>query len=272
MLFPYMGISEDNLIMIDALQKTTGLSERDIMLTFRKIRINEPFEILCDSVGLTGARIGQIFNASVPLIARELEELIFWPDASEIKKFLPVSFLNKYYSIQSIIDCFEIQIQKPTSPVLQSITYSQYKSCNTLKYLVSCASCGLVTFVSKAFPGRASDQKIVLKSGYLNKIRQGAGVLADRGFKNVASDVSSVGGNLIRPPSVSSDEPLSKEEAMHAKEIASVRIHVERLIRRFREYRICAPHAELPSTLFNKIDDIVIIIAGLVNLQGKLIR
>lgn len=268
----YMGISEDNLFIIDALRETTGLSERDIMLTFRKIRLNEPFEILCDSVGLTGARMGQIFNSSIPLIAREMEELIFWPDASEIKKFLPVSFLNKYYSIQSIIDCFEVQIQKSTNPILQSITYSQYKSCNTLKYLVSCAPCGLVTFVSKGFPGRASDQKIVLKSGYLNKIRQGAGVLADRGFKNVASDVASVGGNLIRPPSVSKDEPLSKEEAMQAKEIASVRIHVERLIRRFREYRMCAPHAELPSTLFNKLDDIVIIIAGLVNLQGKLIR
>ncbi|EAT34998.1 AAEL012805-PA [Aedes aegypti] len=161
---------------------------------------------------------------------------------------------------------------KPSSPVLQSITYSQYKSCNTLKYLISCTPCGLVTFISKAFPGRASDQKIVRKSGYLSLIKPGAGVLADRGFKNVASDVASAGGVLIRPPSVSNDEPLSKEDSLLAKEIASVRIHIERLIRRFREFNMCAPHAEISSSLFDKFDDIVIIVAGLVNLQAKLIR
>lgn len=268
----YLGISNDNLFVLESLTETTGISERDLMIVFRKIRLNEPFEILSDTVGLTAARVGQIFDECVPVIAKEMSELIFWPTDSAIKKFLPVSFLNKYSAIQSIIDCFEVQIMKPSTPVLQSITYSQYKSCNTLKYLISCTPCGLVTFISKAFPGRASDQKIVRKSGYLSMIQPGAGVLADRGFKNVASDVAGVGGVLIRPPSVANDEPLSKEDSMLAKEIASVRIHVERLIRRFREYKMCAPHAELPSSLFSKFDDIVIIIAGLVNLQGKLIK
>ncbi|XP_065088250.1 uncharacterized protein LOC135709785 [Ochlerotatus camptorhynchus] len=152
-----------------------------------------------------------------------------WHEAWEEQEVLPISFLHKYSSIQSIIDCFEIQIMKPSSPVFQSITYLQYKSCNTLKYLISCTSCGFVTFISKAFPGRASDQKIDRRSGYLDMIHPGAGVLADRGFKNVATDIATL---------VSNDEPLSKEDSILAKEIASVRIHVERFIRRFREYKI----------------------------------
>lgn len=270
--FRYLGIREESLFVLDSLCETTKLIERDILIVLRKIKLNEPFEILEDVFLISTPRLSQIFSSCVPIVARELVELIYWPEAELIKKFLPMAFLNKYSNIQSIIDCFEIQIQKSGDPVLQSVSYSQYKSCNTIKYLVSCTPCGMVNFISKGFPGRASDQKIVQKSGYLTYIVDGVGVLADRGFKNVATEVANQGGVLIRPPSIIDNQPLTKEEAMQAKEIASVRIHVERLIRRFREYRICAPHAELPVYFFNKLDDVVKIVAGLVNLQGPLIR
>lgn len=234
----------------ESLKETTTISGRDLMIVLRKIRLDETFEILSDVFGLSFQRISQVFNARVPSIAAELEELVFWPNRSDIQKFMPVAFLHKYSNIESIIDCFEIQIQKPHNPIWQSVTYSSYKSCNTIKYLISCTPCGQINFISKGFPGRASDQKIVNKSGYLEHIKEGCGVLADRGFKNIAGDVSRKGGLLIRPPSVSQDDTLTKEEAMLAKEIAAVRIHVERLIRRIREYSICAPHATVPSCFF----------------------
>ncbi|XP_055533399.1 uncharacterized protein LOC129723293 isoform X2 [Wyeomyia smithii] len=268
----YLGVPDDSLYVLDAVAEATKLSERDIMIVLRKIRMNESFDILSDVFGLSCSRISQIFNNSVPIIAAEMRELMFWPMSENIKKFLPVAFLQNYSNVESIIDCFEIQVQKSSYPVIQSVTYSLYKSCNTVKYLVSCTPCGLINFISKGFPGRASDQKIVNKSGYLNRIRPGMGVLADRGFKNVASDVAKKGGILIRPPSVSNEASLSKEDAIHAKEIASVRIHVERLIRRYREYSMAASHAELPILFFDKLDDIIDIITGAVNLQSKLIK
>lgn len=268
----YLGIPEEGGYILKSLQETTNISERDLMIVLRKIRLNETFDILSDCFGLSCSRISQIFDEHVSKIAAEFAELIFWPDEIIIKKFLPVAFLQNYSAVQSIIDCFEIQIQKPIDPVAQSVTFSQYKSCNTVKFLVSCAPCGHINFISKGFPGRASDQKIVRNSGFLNNIHRNVGVLADRGFKNVAAEVAQKGGNLIRPPSVTKDEALSKENALRAKEIASVRIHVERLIRRFREFKMCAPHAELPSYFFHNLDSIVIIVAGLVNLQGPLIK
>ncbi|XP_053699199.1 uncharacterized protein LOC128746182 [Sabethes cyaneus] len=106
----YLGISQDNYFVIDALTETTGIRERDLIIVFRKIRLNESFEILSDAIGLTAARVGQIFSTCVPIVAREMKELIFWPADNEIKKFLPVSFLNKYSTIQSIIDCFELRL------------------------------------------------------------------------------------------------------------------------------------------------------------------
>ncbi|XP_021701635.1 uncharacterized protein LOC110676783 [Aedes aegypti] len=102
----YLGISNDNFFVITALNETTGISERDLLIVLRKIRLNESFEILGDSVGLTGARVGQIFDACVPIVAREMKELIFWPKSNDINKFLPLSFLNKYFSVKSIIRAY----------------------------------------------------------------------------------------------------------------------------------------------------------------------
>jgi len=37
--------------------------------------------------------------------------------------------------VQSFIDCLEIKIPKPSDPTKQALTGSDYKKCNTLKYL-----------------------------------------------------------------------------------------------------------------------------------------
>ncbi|XP_062542517.1 uncharacterized protein LOC134210488 [Armigeres subalbatus] len=131
----YLGIPTNGLYILESLQETTNISERDIMIVLRKIRLNESFDMLSDCFGLSRSRISQIFDKNVSKIAAECKELIFWPDTKLIKKFLPYAFLLEHSAVQSIIDCFEIQIQKPIDPVAQSVTFSQYKSCNTIKYL-----------------------------------------------------------------------------------------------------------------------------------------
>ncbi|XP_058812701.1 uncharacterized protein LOC131677114 [Topomyia yanbarensis] len=265
----YLGVLEDSLYLLDALSEATGLKERDIMMVLRIIRLGESFDIVSDVFGLNSLRVYQIFGESVPKIAREMEDLVCWPSAEDVKRSLPDAFLSQYSSVQSIIDCFGIHVQKCSNPVAQLVTYSQYKSCNTIKYLVSFTPCGLVNFISKGFLGSASKQEIVSKSGYLECIRDGMGVFADSGFKNVAGDIAERGGLLFGPPSISKSDYLFNEDIVLSQEIASVRIHVERLKKRFREYRIAAPHAELPVYFFDKCDSIVKIISGLVNLQGN---
>lgn len=76
----------------------------------------------------------------------------------------------------------------------------------------------------------------------------------------------------MRPPSVGGGSKLSKEEVMTTKRIASLRIHIERVIRRIREFKFLRPHACVHSKLIASLDHAVYIACGVINLQGLLIK
>lgn len=90
----------------------------------------------------------------------------------------------------SIIDCFEIEIEKPSNASHQALTWSQYKNCNTIKYLISITPDGLINFISESYGGRTPDLTIFEDSGFLNKLTQGSKKFADRGFKNMCNVVA----------------------------------------------------------------------------------
>ena len=46
--------------------------------------------------------------------------------------------------------------------------YSNYKKHSTVKFLLCCSPLGVVTFLSKAWGGRASDVEIVRSSGFIS--------------------------------------------------------------------------------------------------------
>lgn len=97
-------------------------------------------------------------------------------------------------------------------------------------------------------------------------------VMADRGFKQVQTILNKKGCKLLRPPSISSGSKSTKEEVLKTKSIASLRIHVERVIRRIREYKILEPHSCLNLNIMLYIDNIVNIVTGMKNLQMPIIR
>lgn len=114
------------------------------------------------------------------------------------------------------------------------MTWSEYKKGNTVKYLISCTPNGLVNYVSQGFGGRTSDIVIVENSNFVDGLQQGDCILADRGFKHLEQTLHAKGMKLIRPPSVSAGTKLSKTEVRQTKIIASLRIDIERVIRRLR--------------------------------------
>ena len=98
---------------------------------------------------------------------------------------MPSSFKGtKYGNTRVIIDCTEIKIHKASSLVLNSQTYSNYKSTNTLKCLIGIAPHGAVTFLSKLYTGCMSDVEITRLSGLLDLLEEGDIVMADNFFFN----------------------------------------------------------------------------------------
>lgn len=125
--------------------------------------------------------------------------------------------------------------------------------------------------MSDGYGGRATDTNIFEDCKILELMPKGSAIMADRGFKNIAADVEMYGCHLVRPPSVSTSKASTKEEVIETKRIAALRIHVERVIGRIREFKLTSPHACIDTKVIDMLDDVVIISCGLVNLQSKLV-
>lgn len=273
----YLGVPKGHTYILNLLAKKLShhskiLTPKDqVCLVLKKLRWDLPFSLLSREFGISLSQCSRMFSKNLKVIATHMNELILWPNAIKILQNLPVSFRRRFQRVESIIDCFEIEIEKPSNPVHQALTWSDYKKCNTVKYLISMIPSGLVNFISKGYGGRCSDQNITKNCGYLENLKPNTQVMADRGFKHLESLIQLKNCKLVKPPSVKSGEQLTAEEAKFAKTVAALRVHVERLIRRLREYRFLDPHACTNNHLIACLDDAVITACGLINLQGHLI-
>lgn len=268
----YIGIPAELYFIVDIISKHTNLSENHILLCLVKIRLNRTFSQLADDFDISLSQASKIFYSKLPSIVNVLLPFIKTFTKSTIKKNLPIAFRHKYNKVNCIIDCLEIEIQKPKKATHQALTWSEYKKANTYKYLISCTPDGLVSFVSNGYGGRISDVNLLEHCKFLDSLEPRSFILADRGFKHIEIYLKQRGFTLLRPPSVAVGSKLTKSESKQTKEIASLRIHVERVIRRIREFSILKPHSVVNLNLLHILDFCVITACALINLQDSLIK
>ena len=120
-----------------------------------------------------------------------------------------------------IIDCTEVFIERATNLLARSQTWSNYKSHNTVKYLIGITPQGTVSFVSKAWGGRVSDKQIIQECGILDLLLPGDLVLADRGF-NIFELVGMHHAEAKLPACTKGKTQLSAKEAQESRELAVV--------------------------------------------------
>lgn len=267
-----LGLPADSYFLIKLLSDKSQLNLKDILIVLKKIRLNDAFAILALDFGMSISNVSRIFSKALPVLSGIMRQLILWPENEKIRVHLPIPFRARYKKVVSIIDCLEIQIEKPSNPIHQALTWSQYKGCNTLKYLISCTPDGLVNFISEGYGGRASDVLIVEDCGFLDKLHPNMQIMSDRGFKNISHLLQQKGCELVRPPSVAAGTRSTAEEVKHAKRIAALRIHVERVIGRLREFNMLLPHACIDNHLIPNFDYVINIACGIINLQDHLIK
>lgn len=270
----YIGLNEEwykcNLIKL--ISSHIELDERNIFITLMKIKLNDSFRRLGDMFGISESLVCRLFHKTLPTLSVFFKQFIYWPKKKLIKELLPIPFRYRYSSVQSIIDCLEIEIPKPSDPIKQALTWSEYKKCNTLKYLISSTPDGFISFISDGFNGRCTDVLIVEKSNFLNLVPENTSVMADRGFKCIDVLLNKINCVLIRPPSVSQNSKSTKDDVLETKRIASLRIHIERVIGRLREFETLKPHALINCQLLCNTDEIITIACGLINLQQPIIK
>ncbi len=124
-----------------------------------------------------------------------------------------------------MIDCSETPLQKPRNLDSRGESYSQ----NTIKYLVYIAPCGLIMFISPVYGGRCSDKFITAYSGFLEYLRPGDDVMADRGF-TITDLLYERKVKLVIPAFTKRGMQLSEEDTTNTMHIANVRVHVKWVI------------------------------------------
>ena len=241
--------------------------EDELLLTLVKLRHASSNELLADIFNISVGVASQIFNTWIKFLAHELRPLIYWPSKEMIYKYFPNS-LKTYKNLRCTIDCTEVFIDRPRDLEIQALTWSDYKKRNTVKFLVGIARNGMITFLSKAWGGRASDQHITKTSGFIDLIEPGDLILADRGF-TIKEDIMMKGAFLKIPPPSSGHEQMNGKDVQETKKIANARIHVERAIGRMKNFAILK--TVLPITLLPVADDIIVVCACICNLLPPLV-
>ncbi|XP_002738809.1 uncharacterized protein LOC100367476 [Saccoglossus kowalevskii] len=242
----------------------------ELFLTLVRLRLGLLHSDLAYRFGISKGKVSSTVITWVQCMFLQfctLKDSMF-PSRDILKKSLPKCF-KKYKNVRSIIDCTEIFVQTATNFQQQGNLYSTYKSHPTFKVgIVGIAPNGAVTYLSDLFEGAASDRNIVIESGFLDKLEPGDLILADRGFtiRDVLFDKKA---DLNIPPFLHGRDRFTVQEEAETKQIAKVRIHVERAIERLKKYRLF--QKTIPLSLAPVVSQMFFVVGCLVNFQEPLV-
>ncbi|XP_070560297.1 uncharacterized protein [Ptychodera flava] len=248
----------------------------------RKLSVeNQFFLFLCRvRLGLFERDLSYRFSVSVTTVSNtvvswsnflylRLGSINIWPSKQVVINTMPDSFKDKYPDTRVIIDATEIKIEMPSSLMLKSQSYSNYKSTNTLKGLIGITPAGNISFVSQLYTGSISDRELTIRSSILkNSFDPGDRVLADKGFE-IQDLLDQINVKLNIPPFLGQQGQMTDDDVFETQQIAAERIHVERAINKVKNFHIF--DSVIPMSLTGSINQIWTVCAILTLFQNPII-
>ena len=234
----YTGLPSFEILMVafehvspHVTRKTQSLSRfQEFVMVLMKLRLNVPLQDLAYRFMVSVPTVSRIFSSWMVVMDTRLFPLVSWPDREQLWKTMPMCFQYAFgRKVTVVIDCFEVFIERPTNLLARAQTFSSYKHHNTIKILIGITPQGTVSFVSQARGGRTSDKYLTENCGFLDHLLPGDMVMADRGF-TIAESVGLKQAKLVIPAFTKGKSQLDPVDVEKTRGIASVRIHVERVI------------------------------------------
>ncbi|RVE40319.1 hypothetical protein evm_015031 [Chilo suppressalis] len=246
-----------------------SLRER-IIMTYVKLKQNISYSLLALMFNCyTAKHCQRVFDEMISLLSQGLKFAVAWPTRDEISRNLPKCF-EDFENVRVVLDCTEIFIQSPKALCCQVLTYSRYKGSNTCKLMTGVTPAGNISFISKPYGGRATDDNIFEQSNILSLLEPGDGVMVDRGFRSIDELCERNNVKCVRPPYLKEKKQFSKEEALLTAKIAKARVHIERSNQRIKIFKIVG--ATMPVNLISRVEDIFTVICATVNLSSPIIK
>ena len=251
--------------------RTTLPKFKEFLMILMKLRLNLYDQDLAYRFRINQSTVSRKTTKWIETMFVRLQPLIRWPGREELLKTMPLSFKANFKQCVVVIDCFEVFCERPKALKARAQTWSHYKHHNTVKFLIGITPQGAISFISKGWGGRVSDQLITEKCGILDLLHPGDIILADRGF-NVQEAVGLYCAEVKIPPFTKGKKQLSQLEVDSARQLSRVRIHVERVIGLMRQ-KFTILESILPINLimcneqadYSLIDKIVTVCCSLCN-------
>jgi len=162
--------------------------ENCLLLFLMKIKLGITYSALAVFFGIHRTTVARVFSDTLSILSVRTKDFIFWPSKRTVQSLLPKAFEINYPNCRCIIDCTEIRVEQPSTAEQRVYLYSRYKSCYTIKFLVSITPNGMINFLSKCYGGRSSDTFITTDCGFVSLLEPGDEILADKGFPGIITD------------------------------------------------------------------------------------
>ncbi|GFV83252.1 THAP domain-containing protein 3 [Trichonephila clavipes] len=80
--------------------------------------------------------VSRDFNFVTDVLYEKLKLQDVFPSKDQVIWYMPPPFRMYCKNVRIIVDCTEIEVQKPSSPMEQQMTFSRYKNANTFKGMI----------------------------------------------------------------------------------------------------------------------------------------
>ncbi|XP_042268408.1 uncharacterized protein LOC121897760 [Thunnus maccoyii] len=193
-----------------------------------------------------------------------LGTLPIWPSRQAVDELMPLFFRTTFPKTRVVLDSTRIHIQTAAC----TGNSSDYRGTTTLKSLVGISPSGAVSFVSNVFTASLSDKDIIKECGIMNLLEPGDEVMASKSL-DIKDLLDAIGVNLVIPTFLRPKGQLDVDDVTHTQDVVHLRIHVERAIRRTKEYHIFDD--AVLSGLCGSVNQLWTVCALLTNFQGPLL-
>lgn len=289
----FLGLRRNRIFLVNSLAQSFELNQRDIILTLRKIKLNEQYARLAAVFGLTDSEVEILFRTSVPKIADCLRNFIVWPDDITMKLNVPINLRQHFNKIHLILNYLVIKVRqnaiKHLSQAQIKSSYCDLDQCHKLKYLVASTLDGCVCFVSRGFGIQTDDEAVLAQSGFLTKFKTNTNLIAGKNFHNFEDRLTNghdhENNNGAAPAPTSADDSdlertlTTSNDDDNFEEIVSEKIsksrtfklknYIESVLESFQAHLILSPTSCVDGKTLELLDDVVVIVGALINLQKQ---
>lgn len=289
----YIGLSKERLnVLKNVTSRLTDITTMDLYVTLKKIRLNEDFNILSDCFELEDGEVQKVFSTTVVKLAKYMKSLIRWPDYKKYydrHKNLPIAFRSRLSYVQSLVECIDTDFQPKTLHPHDIQLDSMY--CDKLKFLLAMSPNGVISYISDMFATNqlSNDLSVFKASNFDRNIPTYLSLVAEPGkaIRQISckhnSQIHLDEENADAKTEIVSQDPSSNTIFVQNGKLSSTsrdftvptiqlpsnvcRMQIRNLIYYLRDFKILQPYASIEPIVYQYFNEILVIIAGVINLQ-----